>query len=197
MVNKADRYLLKALEYEGVLRACLYRITRNASDVDELLQETYARLLTLGASEQPEPRSIRAFALTVARNVALGWLRRRQIVPMASMADLAELETLDEGEQVDEIINTHQELMLLRAAVARLSTRCREVFTLRRVYGLSQKEVARELGIAEHTVERHLGRALHQLAQVLFSPPISAPHSELLNRLALRQGARGHEEDGN
>src|SRR5215470_16544673 len=40
-----ERYLLQALEIEGVLRACLYRYTRNNSDVDELLQEVYARLL--------------------------------------------------------------------------------------------------------------------------------------------------------
>jgi RNA polymerase sigma factor (sigma-70 family) len=183
--TQADRFLLRALEYENVLRACLYRIARNAADVDELLQETYTRLLALGSSEQQEPRSMRAFALTVARNVALGWLRRRRIVPMESMADLAELQTLDEGEQVEEIVNTHQEILMLREAVALLPARCRQVFTLRRVYGLSQKEVALELGISEHTVERHLGRALHQLTQVLFNPPICAPRSELLARLAL------------
>jgi hypothetical protein len=31
-----ERYLLQALEIENVLRACLYRYTRNNSDVDEL-----------------------------------------------------------------------------------------------------------------------------------------------------------------
>lgn len=193
MVNAADQYVLRALEHESVLRAYLYRIARNSSDVDELLQETYTKLLTLGSREQPQPRSMRAFALTVARNVAFSWLRRRQIVPMESMADLAELDALDEGEQVEEIVNSHQELKLLREAVASLPTRCREVFTLRRVYGLSQKEVARELGIAEHTVERHLGRALHRLAHVLFNPPISAPHSDLLTQLTLMRGSRNHD----
>jgi DNA-binding NarL/FixJ family response regulator len=68
------------------------------------------------------------------------------------------------------------------------------VFTLRRVYGLSQKEVANELGIAEHTVERHLGRALHQLAVTLFSPPISAPHSALLSQLTLTRRSRNHDD---
>jgi RNA polymerase sigma factor (sigma-70 family) len=194
LLTAAESFLSRVLEHESVLRVYLYRITRNASDVDELLQETYARLLTLAETEHEEPRSMRAFALTVARNVALSWLRRRQIVPMESVADLAELGTLDEGEQVEEIVNTHQELMLLREAVGRLPRRCREVFTLRRVYGLSQKEVANELGIAEHTVERHLGRALHQLAGTLFSPPISAPHSALLSQLTLTRRSRTHED---
>jgi RNA polymerase sigma factor (sigma-70 family) len=194
LLTPAESFLLRALEHEGVLRVYLYRISRNASDVDELLQETYTRLLTLGETGSEEPRSMRAFALTVARNVALSWLRRRRIVPIESMADLAELGTLDEGEQVEEIVNTHQELMLLREAIGRLPERCRQVFTLRRVYGLSQKEVANELGIAEHTVERHLGRALHQLAGTLFSPPISAPHSPLLNQLTLTRRSRSHDD---
>jgi len=45
MENPGDRYLLEALKSEGVLRACLFRFVRNPADVDELLQETYARLL--------------------------------------------------------------------------------------------------------------------------------------------------------
>ena len=45
MSGAVDRYLVASLEFEGVLRACLYRYARNAADVDELLQETYAHLL--------------------------------------------------------------------------------------------------------------------------------------------------------
>ena len=46
---------------------------------EQTLQEVYARLLTAGASDDPEVRSVRAFALTVARNVAFDWLRHRQV----------------------------------------------------------------------------------------------------------------------
>ena len=90
-----------------------------------------------------EIRSIRAFALTVARNVALSWLRHRQVVPIELVADMEQLELLDERGQVDEIVNTHQELALLTAAVARLPARCRQVFTLRKVYGLSRRRKSR------------------------------------------------------
>jgi RNA polymerase sigma-70 factor (ECF subfamily) len=174
MSRVEDRYLVASLEFEGVLRACLYRYARNSADVDELLQETYTNLLAAGSTpNREEIRSIRAFALTVARNVALSWLRHRQVVPIELVADLESLELLDERGQVEEIVNTHQELALLAAAVARLPTRCRQVFTLRKVYGLSQKEIAAELHISENTVEQHLSKGMRLCSAALADSPMA------------------------
>jgi len=182
-----ERYLLQALEIEGVLRACLYRYTRNNSDVDELLQEVYARLLVSGSSNEPEVRSVRAFALTIARNVAFDWLRHRQVVPIELVADLEALEVLDEGEQIEEIVNSHQELAMLVKAIQGLPDRCRQVFTLRKVYGYSQKEIALRLNISENTVEQHLTKAARRCAQALFDQPVSERRSMLFDRFRRRK----------
>ena len=184
-----ERYLLQALEIEGVLRACLYRYTRNNSDVDELLQDVYARLLVAGASDQPEVRSVRAFALTIARNVAFDWLRHRQVVPIEVVADLEALEILDESEQIEEIVNSHQELAMLVKAIQQLPERCRQVFTLRKVYGYSQKEIALRLNISENTVEQHLTKAARRFAQTLFDQPIGERRLVLFDRLRRRKVA--------
>lgn len=169
-----DRYLLHALEFESVLRACLWRYTHNSSDVDELLQETYARLLVVGGSHQhTEVKSIRAFCLTVARNVALDWLRRQQVVPLELVGDMEALDMLDESAQIEEIVNAHQELQLLADAIATMPRRCQQTFTLRKIYGFSQKEIAARLNISENTVEQHLTKAARRCAQVLFDSPLA------------------------
>ena len=187
MSKNEERYLLRALEFENVLRACLYRYTRNSSDVEELLQETYARLLVAAASDEPEVRSVRGFALTIARNVAFDWLRHRQVVPIELVADMEALEILDENEQVEEIVNHHQELAMLVKAIQELPERCRQVFTLRKVYGYSQKEIAARLGISENTVEQHLTRAARLCAQALFDQPVVTGPSRLLDRFRGRK----------
>ena len=192
MAKPEDRYLLHALDFEGVLRACLYRYARNSSDVEELLQETYARLLAAGSAQQPEVRSVRAFALTIARNVALDWLRHRQVVPIELVADLEALDVLDEGEQIDEIVNSHQELRLLAEAVSSLPKRCRQVFTLRKVYGYSQKEIAARLNISENTVEQHLSKAARRCAQALFNQPLAERRTSFFDRL--RRARKYHDE---
>ncbi len=117
---------------------------------------------------------MRAFCLTVARNVALDWLRHRQIVPIDLVADMEALDVLDEGAQIEEIVNAHQELALLASAVEKLPTRCRQVFTLRKVYGFSQKEIAERMQISENTVEQHLTKAARRCAQALFESPRTA-----------------------
>jgi len=187
MTRAEDRYLVASLEFEGVLRACLHRYARNAADVDELLQETYAHLLAAGAAKNREEiRSIRAFALTVARNVALSWLRHRQVVPIELVADLEQLELLDERGQVEEIVNSHQELALLSAAVAQLPARCRQVFTLRKVYGMSQKEIAAQLKISENTVEQHLAKGVRLCSAALANSPVAERRSPWFERARRR-----------
>jgi RNA polymerase sigma factor (sigma-70 family) len=177
-----ERYLVQALEFESVLRACLYRYARNTSDVEELLQETYARLLAAGASNEPEVRSVRAFSLTVARNVAFDWLRHKQVVPIELVADMEAMDILDERDQIDAIVNSHQELMMLVKAVQQLPERCRQVFTLRKVYGYSQKEIAARMNITENTVEQHLIKAARHCAQALFDQPVAERQATLFER---------------
>jgi len=194
VIKNEERYLVQALEFESVLRACLYRYTRNASDVEELLQETYARLLTAGASNEPEVRSVRAFSLTVARNVAFDWLRHKQVVPIELVADMEAMDILDEREQVDAIVNSHQELMMLVKAVQQLPERCRQVFTLRKVYGYSQKEIAARMNISENTVEQQLIKAARHCAQALFDQPVAERQGTMFERFRRRGQANDRRE---
>lgn len=176
MPKPANHRLLEtALQFEGVLRACLRRYVNNAADVEELLQETYAQLLEVRGSAEAEVRSVRGFALGIARHLALNWLRRRKIVSMESITDLEDLGELEEGEQVERIVSAEQEFALFVQAVQELPERCRQVFTLRKVYGFSQKEIAARLNISENTVEQHLVKAGRHCAQYLFQRSAASP----------------------
>jgi RNA polymerase sigma-70 factor (ECF subfamily) len=67
----------------------------------------------------------------------------------------------------DDAIAHHEALTAIRAAIAELPDRTREVFLLNRDAGLSYREVAMRLGITVKTVEFHMGRALAGLRERL------------------------------
>ena len=63
----------------------------------------------------------------------------------------------------EEIADYRQRIVLLNALIEALPPRCRQVFWLYRVEGLSQKIIATQLNISLNMVERHMIRALIEL----------------------------------
>jgi RNA polymerase sigma-70 factor (ECF subfamily) len=162
---------LQALEHEGVLRAFLRRYAPDPADVEELLQETYARLLGEAESALPEKESVRACVLRLAHDVVREWLRQRGVVSLAAVADLESLGVLDEGTQVASIVGTEEELARLAEAVAELPEECRRAYTLRMVYEFTVPEIAARLRLSEDQVEEHLALGVQRCAEVLFDRP--------------------------
>jgi RNA polymerase sigma-70 factor (ECF subfamily) len=123
----------------------------------DLTQETFARLLRAGTTEQIE--NVRAYLFRTAANLALDHLRRRK--HMSVPADDGELERVaDTRPGQEQGLLSRQALARLQAAVNTLPDRQREVFRLHKVDGLSYQEIADRLGIAKNTVMVHMVRAL-------------------------------------
>lgn len=140
--------------HESMLRAWLRSRFKSETDIDDVVQESYLRLLR--ARERGEVTSPKAFLFAVARNLALDRLRHREVVPTEPLAESEGLAVLDEGGHAPELIAHNQELELLTEAIQSLPDRCRRIFTLRKVYGLSQAEIAAQLGVSENTVSAQL-----------------------------------------
>ena len=140
--------------HEPMFRAWLRSRYPGEDDVDDVVQEVYVRLLK--AKEQGAVASPKAFLFAVARNLATDRFRRRQVVRTEPLVESDALSVLDESEGTPELIARNQELELLTEAIQSLPDRCRQIFTLRKVYGLSQAEIAGKLGLSENTVSAQL-----------------------------------------
>ncbi len=159
------------LVHEVRLRVYLRRFLRTPSDVADGIQETYARLLSLPDRELNGIRSPHAFLFAAARNVALEWSRRERHIFRELLPEMGATSVLDESPSAYEQLSAREELELLARAIERLPARCREVLTLRKLYGLSQKEIAARLGITENTVEKHAANGVRLCAAFLGASP--------------------------
>jgi RNA polymerase sigma factor (sigma-70 family) len=146
-----------------MLRAWLRAQFRAGSDVDDLVQEAFVRVLR--AREAGPIESPKAFLFATARNLALMQLRHRRVAREDSLAETDALGILDENSDVAGEVARAQELELLTQAIQSLPPRCRQVVTLRKIYGLPQREIAAQLGIAEHTVEAQGTIGLRKIAE--------------------------------
>lgn len=153
-------FSLHVQPHAATLRAWLARKFPSELDPDDVLQEAYVR--TWQAWERGEVRSAKAFLFATARNLALDRARRRRVVPIEPLVKEEALSVLEEGVDVPEAVARNQEFSLLSEAIQSLPERCRQIFLWRKVHGLSQKEIARRLGISEHTVSAQLTVGLHK-----------------------------------
>jgi RNA polymerase sigma-70 factor (ECF subfamily) len=87
-------------------------------------------------------------------------VRREKVVALQTMADIDFLGVAADQPTPEQQLVDRDELQRAGEAIAGLPPRVGEVFRLRRVHGLSQKQVAHKLGLAESTVEKHMHRGL-------------------------------------
>jgi RNA polymerase sigma factor (sigma-70 family) len=162
--SSQDRWFTEhVLPHEPMLRAWLRGHFSKAGDVDDIVQEAYVRMLE--ARRAREIVSPRAFLFATARNLALGRLRHLKVEADFALAESSVWDVSDESADVAQAVARAQELELLTEAIQSLPARCRQVITLRRIYGLPQKEVAARLGISEHTVEAQATIGLRKLGE--------------------------------
>ena len=151
--------------HDSSLKAYVRTSFPHLRDVDDVVQESYLRLWRARAAHPIQFG--KAFLFTVARNVALNLLQRQRICPVLPVADLASLSVIDDKADVSEAACTREEISLLADGIEALPARCREVFILRRIKGVSQKEIASRLGISEQTVQVQVQRGVKHCAEFL------------------------------
>jgi RNA polymerase sigma factor (sigma-70 family) len=140
--------------HEPMLRAWLASRFSARVVVDDIVQDAYVRVLR--ARSAGELHAPKAFLFTTARNLALDYLRRHHVSRTGSLVENDLSNVLDDASDVAETVARNQELALLTEAIQTLPDRCRQVFTLRTVYGMTQRAIGEKLGISDRTVAAQL-----------------------------------------
>lgn len=153
------------LPHERQLRLWL-RSAFPAVDVDDVVQETYCRISRLDAfAHIDDPRR---YFFRAARNVVLEQIRRERVVSIDAASGLAELDNApDLGQSPEEIIAGRHMLARIERLIDALPERAREIFRLRKIDGVPQRDIAQRLHIPETVVENDVARGLKRILDQL------------------------------
>lgn len=163
---ESSRWFAEEIQpHEQDLRAYLRAKFSSYPDIEDLIQETYARLLQV--REQSPAKLGKAYVFATARNAAIDFFRRRKIAIIESIAEIELLPVLEDRPDVAETACRNQELTMLAEAIQSLPDRCRRILTLRKLHGLSHREIATALGISENTVNAQVAIGVVRLREYL------------------------------
>lgn len=163
------------IPFEAELRARLRRLCRSHAEIDDLVQDMYYRILKTESIEHI--REPRAFVMQTAKNILVDRYRREAVVSIEAVADLEMLDIEDSSPSTERVALARAELKWLLGLVANLPERCREVFSARKIYGLSQRETADSLGISENIVEKEMMKGGKLVSEMIKSRGMDEPSS--------------------
>jgi RNA polymerase sigma factor (sigma-70 family) len=162
-------FLREILPFEANLMHYLQHNWRNASDLADIRQEVYARVLE--AAQERIPDNPRNFLLVCARNLLIDLMRREQVVPMDTFADVDALGVAAGAPEADRLLIEREDILRLEAALEQLPPRTREAIALAYFQGLTGKEIAKRMGVVQSTASELLANGALALGRILYGAP--------------------------
>ena len=149
-------------KYRSELRAWLVARFSLKDDADDIVQEAFVRILK--AHSEGTIINPRAFLYVTARNLVHSRFRHQLVERPPSVKELSAAEIANESDNPLEELTKSEDIQILIRSIRTLPKRCRQVMTLRKIYGYSLKEVAKILGISVSAVDTQCAIGLKKCA---------------------------------
>jgi RNA polymerase sigma-70 factor (ECF subfamily) len=168
--NRNTTFSQAALEHLDALYGFAMTLTRNQTEAEDLVQETYLRAVRAFGRLLPDS-NLKGWMFAIMRNAWLNQLRHARSGPRFVELDSEEE---DHAEWLGHLANDPHVLYLrklelaeIRAAIDSLPHLYREIIVLRDIEGFSYQQIAGILGCPAGTVMSRLGRAREKLRRSL------------------------------
>lgn len=160
-----------ALEHIDALYGYAITLTRNTTDAEDLVQETYLR--ATGADHRPDGNgNLKGWLFVIMRNAWLNHVRHKNSGPLfvdLEANDQSIAQSPESGNNPHVVYLRKLDREQVRKAIESLPPAYREIVVLRDIEGFTYQEIATVLDCPAGTVMSRLGRARGKLRELLAS----------------------------
>ncbi len=146
------------IENESFLKRFLRRFLSRPQDIEDVVQNTYLKARC--AEEKRVISSPKSFLFRIAQNEALKELRKKSRRITDYIEDLDGPDAIRGAAAAEDEVIARQRLGIFCQSVLEMTPKCRRAFLMCKVYGMSYKDIASQLGITVSGVEKHVARGL-------------------------------------
>lgn len=176
-------------KYSNKLKRVIGRIVQ-PDDIDDIVQDTFVR--SYEAELKQEIKYVRSYMLKTAKHLALNHVAKSSYRFNHSIEEFVETPIELISTSFESEFESKERFLFFCRATEQLSEPVRKCFILKKVYGLSQSEIAKYLNISESTVEKHVAKGLFKSVQYMES--VSAQGESLQTPSALSKRSAGHQD---
>ena len=144
-------------ELHSSLMRFAFRYFKRPQDIEDVVQEAFVKVIE--AQQDREIRHLRSYMYQTVKNLSLKKLDKSEYRLTETVGEFTEDMTALLSISLEEQFESRQKMDLFCQTVRRLPKKCQRSYILRRVYGLSYKEIAEKMDISVKTVEHHLTKA--------------------------------------
>ncbi|MDO6489373.1 RNA polymerase sigma factor [Colwellia sp. 6_MG-2023] len=158
-LNKSEEGVLSAFKrYKSSLKYFISSYVVNSQDVDDVCQETFLR--TYKSSLKNEVLKPKSFMFRVAKNLIVSDFRKASTQLNEYVEDIDLVDVNLDLDTLESNVVAQEKLGVMCEAIASLPNKCRQAVVMRKVYGLSTKDIAKRMNISTITVSNYITKGM-------------------------------------
>jgi RNA polymerase sigma-70 factor (ECF subfamily) len=164
------------ISYQSTIKSFISRIVI-PDDINDIVQETFVR--SYEANLKKEIKYAKSYMLKTAKNIAFNHNSKWDNKFNDSLDDFVEPPVELCSNHFEDDYESKERFLSFCKATDQLSGSVRKCFILKKVYGLSQKEIAQHLQLSESTVEKHVAKGLLKSVQYMEQMHTNVGHNSI------------------
>ncbi|GAA6173713.1 hypothetical protein NBRC116592_33830 [Colwellia sp. KU-HH00111] len=156
--SSVENILTVFKRYRTSLKYFISGYVINPQDVDDVCQETFLR--TYKSSIEKEVQKPKSFMFRVAKNLIVSDLRRASTQLNEYVEDIDVVDSTIELDNLENNALAQEKIGIMCEAIAGLPNKCRQAVVMRKVYGLTTKDIAKRMNISTITVSNYITRGM-------------------------------------